>query len=217
MKSFRIILSIVFLIMTFSMSGCRGGNASKIFNVFKREAKQEVAEQVVNYAVREATGTSSPKSSTKSSTSNGYNSKPGGSTKANIAKAGVAAVAGTAVANEVSAYSQNVNQAKDVLVGYYTAIADKRMREAYNSLTWEMQNQLGTFENYSRGYDTTVSNNVSNVEVISENSNEIRLSYQLNSIDNINGKILKQTFLGKVTLTKMDGKWLISGFDVKVK
>ena len=216
MKFFRVILCLALFIFSCSLLGCRGGNASKVFTFMKREAKQEIVQQAAEYAYKEAAGNnSSIKSPPKSESPN--TTRPASGMKSTVAKAGVAALAGAAVANEAKAYSQNVSQARKVLVGYYMAIADRRMREAYNSLTWEVQNQLGTFENYSNGYGTTVSNEVTNIEVLSEGDNNVRLSYQLTSKDNINGTIKVQMFLGKADLIKSDGRWLISNFDVKVK
>lgn len=219
MKFFRIMLCFLLMFASFSVLGCRvdGRSASKILGLVKKEAKQEVAQQAVEYAVREATGSKSPKPSTKAGTPNVPTAKPGGTSKATLATAGVTALAGAAVANEASASNSNVNQAKDVLVGYYHAIADKRMRDAYSSLTWDVQNQLGTFETYSQSYNTTLSNDVTNIEVLSESDSSIKLSYQLTSKDKVNGKLLTQVFVGKADLIKSDGRWLINGFDVKVK
>ena len=214
MKMFRIILCVFIALMGIASAGCKV-NLSKVAKIVGREAKQEVAQEAVTQAAKSFSGTQSANNSPDMN-----KNRVGGNWKSNAAKAGVAAVAGAgvaAVANEAQAYSQNVNQAKDVLVGYYLAIPDRRMREAYNALSWEMQNQLGTFETFSRGYDTTLSNDVSNIKVLSENDNAVILSYQLTSKDNINGQIKTQAFLGEATLSKIDGKWLISNFNVKLK
>lgn len=50
-----------------------------------------------------------------------------------------------------------------------------------------------------------------------ESDANVRLSYQLTSKDNIKGTLKTQVFLGKADMTKSDGKWLISNFDVRVK
>lgn len=213
MKIFRIMLCVFIAFMGGVSAGCK---VSKVAKIVGREAKQEVAQEAVKQAANSVSGTQSVNNNSTDTNKN----RVGGNWKSNAAKAGVAAVSGAgvaAVANEAQANSQNVNQAKEVLVGYYLAIADRRMREAYNALSWEMQNQLGTFETFSRGYDTTLSNDVSNIKVISENDNAVILSYQLTSKDNINGQIIAQVFLGEATLSKIDGRWLISNFNVKVK
>ena len=214
MKTFRIILCVFIAFMGGVSAGCKG-NWSNVAKIVSREVKQEVAQEAVKQAANSFSGT---QSANKNLDTN--KNRVGANWKSNAAKAGVAAVAGAgvaAVANEVQAYSQNVNQAKGVLVDYYLAIADRRMRDAYNALSWEMQNQLGTFETFSRGYDTTLSNDVSNIKVLSENDNAVILSYQLTSKDNINGQIKTQVFLGEATLSKTDGRWIISNFNVKVK
>ena len=114
-----------------------------------------------------------------------------------------------------SAPNDDANNAARVLVNYYENIATKNMRQAYDSLTWNMQNRLGTYENFSTDYDTTISNTVDNLSIDSQAQNKIILNYRLTSKDNINGRLVTQVFIGKATMTFENGRWLIS--DLKVK
>lgn len=114
-----------------------------------------------------------------------------------------------------SAPNNDANNAARVLVSYYENIAAKNMRQAYDSLTWNMQNRLGTYENFSTDYDTTLSNTVDNLSIDSQAPNKIIFNYRLTSRDNINGRIVTQIFVGKATMTFENGRCRIS--DLKVK
>ena len=211
MKFLRPAACILAVMLVFPLTGCKV--VSKIFNAAKKEVAQEVVEEGVKHAAGAAVGDNQAKSSRSATPSAG---------KSNLAKAGGAMVAGSAAAgvaaaSEAANSNQGTKEAVNTLVGYYHNIAAGKMSAAYNSLTWEMQNQLGTYESFSQSYNTTVSNDVSNIKIISETPSQVVLSYQLNSQDKINGRISNQVFLGKATLSKSEGRWLIGEFEVKVK
>ena len=112
--------------------------------------------------------------------------------------------------------SNAVKESTDVLTKYYAAIANGDMHNAYMMLSHDMQNKLGAYEKFSSEYSTTLSNEVNDINVISENSNEVILKYTLISKDSLDSEEIKvQKFSGIVNINKENDKWTINKFDVK--
>lgn len=106
--------------------------------------------------------------------------------------------------------------AQSALKNYYKFITEKKFHEAYNSLTWEMQNQLGTYESFSNDYDDTISSTANNVRIISSGNTEVVLHYELIARDKFNQNRVKvQIFSGVATLKVEDNVWRIDNMRVK--
>lgn len=214
----RIGVCLLAVILLLANMGCGGGVAKvtpkvapKVFGALKQEARDALVQQGLEYAAGAVTGGNSV------GKKDNYNSPSGTKSKAAAVVGGAAAVAG-ATAGVVNAQKGGKTlEAGNVLISYYQAIAAGRMSEAYNSLSWEMQNQLGTYESFSQGYTSTVSNDVTDIRGIAEGDDYVVLSYELHSVDNINGRLVRQTFLGEATLALLKGHWLITDFNVRVK
>ena len=200
------------VLLVFSLLTCVGckGNASKIAKALKQQVRNEAMENALERGINSITNSSTNSSSSKKTPASSN------SVKSNSGKIAAVTGAGVAAATGAMANPSPKNEAAKVLVGYYKAIADRKMAEAYNTLSYEMQNQLGTYESFSSSYGTTVSNDVSNISVVYEALNEIRFAYRLTSKDNINGRMSVQVFSGEATLSKIDGRWLITDFMVRL-
>ena len=107
--------------------------------------------------------------------------------------------------------------AQAALIGYYDDITKRNMQSAYGRLSDAMQNQMGVYENFASGYQTTVSSQASDVKVLSSSDTQATLSYTLTSKDRTDsGKTKVQTFRGQATLEKgADGAWKIVDMNVK--
>lgn len=115
-----------------------------------------------------------------------------------------------------SAQQVDSSPAKAALSSYYQSISDRRMRDAYSTLSSDMQNQMGSFESFSQGYQTTLSNSVSNIQVVSAAPGKVVLTYTLMSRDRMANKRVKvQTFSGQATLSSASGRWHIVDMNVK--
>ena len=201
------------VMLVFSLSGCK--LPSGLVKAVKKEVAGEVVEQGIRAAAGAVTGSKQGASSGSAVPSAGRGS---GLARAGGAMvAGGAVAAGTAAISEASGQNRSTQEAVNTLVGYYQNLAAGRTSAAYNTLTWEMQNQLGTYESFSQGYTTTVSNEVSNIRIVSETPAQVVVSYQLDSKDKINGRISQQSFSGRATLLQSDGRWLIGEFDVTLR
>ncbi|MBM6833890.1 zinc ribbon domain-containing protein [Megamonas hypermegale] len=109
-----------------------------------------------------------------------------------------------------------INEAKQTLNNYYIAITKHDMREAYNILSADMQTHMGSLDVYADGYKTTLSDEISNVQVTSNSENEIAFSYTLISRDNYNNNNIKeQTFACTALLSKKTGTWHIINMSAK--
>ena len=108
-----------------------------------------------------------------------------------------------------SAQQVDPSPAKAALSSYYQSISDRRMRDAYSTLSSDMQNQMGSFESFSQGYQTTLSNSVSNIQVVSAAPGKVVLTYTLNK------RVKVQTFSGQATLSSASGSWHIVDMNVK--
>ena len=107
--------------------------------------------------------------------------------------------------------------AQAALIGYYDDITKRNMQSAYGRLSDAMQNQMGVYENFANGYQTTISSQASDVKVQSSSDTQATLSYTLTSKDRTDsGKTKVQTFRGQATLEKgADGTWKITDMNVK--
>ena len=91
--------------------------------------------------------------------------------------------------------------AQAALKNYYKYITERKFRAAYDSLTWDMQNQMGTYESFSNDYDETISSMAKNVKIISSNDTEVILQYDLIARDKFKQNRVKvQTFSGVATM-----------------
>ena len=106
--------------------------------------------------------------------------------------------------------------AVSAMKAYHTAITNHQYQAAYSMLTSDMQNTMGTFENYSAGYRTTLSSTATDVKVLSAAGNTVQLEFGLRARDRAaGGRVLVQLFSGTATVVNDNGKWLIDSMQVK--
>ena len=109
----------------------------------------------------------------------------------------------------------NEQDAANALNRYYQSISHRNMQTAYNILSDDMQSHMGSLENFQSGYQTTLSNRISDVSVVSSDPGRVVLSYTLTSRDRANGGIKVQTFDGMATMSNQTGSWHIVDLSVK--
>ena len=108
------------------------------------------------------------------------------------------------------------DKVKRTLKSYYQYITEKNFQAAYSILSWEMQNIMGTYENFSRGYDTTISSTAQNISVVSNSESEFVLDYDLIARDRFkNNRIQVQNFRGTAVLKFFEDSWYIDNMTVK--
>lgn len=103
----------------------------------------------------------------------------------------------------------NRTSAQDVFKKFHRAITRKQYRDAYNFYSSDMQNAVGSYESWARGYMTTVSSMPEQVSLIEQTDDMIKLSFILKAVDKKNGKMITRRFKGIVTLVQSDDGWKI--------
>lgn len=119
------------------------------------------------------------------------------------------------IPDETSSSSSAANEAKQVLTNYYAAITKHDMRAAYNILSADMQTHMGSLNVYADGYKTTLSDEISDVQVTSDSGDEIAFSYILTARDKYNNGVKEQTFACTALLSKKTGNWHIVDMSAK--
>ena len=107
------------------------------------------------------------------------------------------------------------NEAVEALEGYYAAISRHDMRDAYEYFSEDMKTHMGTLDEYASGYQTTISDKISNVKVISSNEYEIEVAYTLTARDTYQRGVKIQTFDCTALLSKKTGNWHIIDMSAK--
>ncbi len=103
----------------------------------------------------------------------------------------------------------NRTSAQDVFKKFHRAITRKQYRDAYNFYSSDMQNAVGSYESWARGYMTTVSSMPEQISVIEQTDDMTKLSFILKAVDKKNGKMITRRFKGIVTLVQSDDGWKI--------
>ena len=96
---------------------------------------------------------------------------------------------------------------------YYAALTNRRFEEAYEYSSGEQRAALGTYDYWKSGYDTTLAVKLSNLQVISATENQVIYSYELVSLDRINGTNVQKVFSGHVTMIFNGSRWIIQDQD----
>lgn len=109
------------------------------------------------------------------------------------------------------------SNAQKSLVQYYQNITDKNMSSAYALLSQEMQNNLGTYENFSGGYNDTISSAVKNITTLSSSDGHEEIEYYLEARDRINNssKVKVTNFKGVAKMKMINDVWIIDELNVK--
>ena len=117
---------------------------------------------------------------------------------------------------KISTEETTEDKVKQTLKNYYQHITEKNFQAAYSILSWDMQNIMGTSENFSRGYDTTISSTAQNISVVSNSETEFVLGYDLTARDRFeNNRIKVQNFRGTAVLKFFEDRWYIDNKSVK--
>jgi hypothetical protein len=105
-------------------------------------------------------------------------------------------------------------RAEDALVNFHSAITNKQYQTAFNLLSPSMQNYVGGYDKFVRGYGTTESSQITEINVISKNDSAATLAYMLEARDKFKAGTLIQQFSGTAKLIN-NGGWRISEVTAK--
>uniref|UniRef100_UPI00402708D9 hypothetical protein n=1 Tax=Dialister sp. TaxID=1955814 RepID=UPI00402708D9 len=97
----------------------------------------------------------------------------------------------------------------NVFLAFHRMITNRNYRGAYNCLSPDMKDYVGSCDAWASGYRTTVASIPQNVNVIEQTENVAKLSFLLLAVDRVGSSQQKRYFSGTCTMIFYDGGWKI--------
>lgn len=96
-----------------------------------------------------------------------------------------------------------------VFLAFHRMITNRNYRGAYNCLSPDMKDYVGSCDAWASGYRTTVASIPQNVNVIEQTENVAKLSFFLLAVDRVSSSQQERYFRGTCTMIFYDGGWKI--------
>ena len=96
-----------------------------------------------------------------------------------------------------------------VFLAFHRMITNRNYRGAYNCLSPDMKDYVGSCDVWASGYRTTVASIPQNVNVIEQTENVAKLSFLLLAVDRVGSSQQERYFRGTCTMIFYDGGWKI--------
>lgn len=96
-----------------------------------------------------------------------------------------------------------------VFLAFHRMITNRNYRGAYNCLSPDMKDYVGSYDAWASGYRTTVASIPQNVNVIEQTENVAKLSFLLLAVDRVGSSQQERYFRGTCTMIFYDGGWKI--------
>lgn len=106
--------------------------------------------------------------------------------------------------------------AVQTLLDFHDNITKRNFGKAYDCLSWDFQSYM-SYDGWVPGFATTVSSEVSDMNIVSESNNSIVVTYVLKAVDNINGRQEVAYFNGTAKIINENGLWKIDEIKNKVR
>lgn len=97
----------------------------------------------------------------------------------------------------------------NVFLAFHGMITNRNYRGAYNCLSPDMKDYVGSCDAWARGYRTTVASIPQNVTVIEQSGDVAKLSFVLMAVDQVGSTREKRYFKGTCTMILCNGGWKI--------
>lgn len=97
----------------------------------------------------------------------------------------------------------------NVFLAFHRMITNRNYRGAYNCLSPDMKDYVGSCDAWASGYRTTVASIPQNVNVIEQTENVAKLSFFLLAVDRVGSSQQERYFRGTCTMIFYDGGWKI--------
>ena len=102
-----------------------------------------------------------------------------------------------------------ISSPTNVFLAFHRMITNRNYRGAYNCLSPDMKDYVGSCDAWASGYRTTVASIPQNVNVIEQTENVAKLSFLLLAVDRVGSSQQKRYFRGTCTMIFYDGGWKI--------
>ena len=193
-KIIALVCSLFFIASATIFSGCKGAIKSAVKSNFGKETARE--------AVSGVAGAALDNNNTKGDNSKKSSGKSGALVATGIATGSLAAVA-------ESSNKNNMVSARDsataLLLSFHYNITRKNFRQAYECMDSNLQMNM-PYKEWMEGFHTTISSTPSNIDVVSETSDTVVLTYKLQAVDNPGGR---SYFKGKTIIKNTSAGWKI--------
>lgn len=97
----------------------------------------------------------------------------------------------------------------NVFLAFHRMITNRNYRGAYNCLSPDMKDYVGSCDAWASGYRTTVASVPQKVNVIEQSANVAKLSFLLLAVDRVGSSQQERYFSGTCTMIFYDGGWKI--------
>lgn len=97
----------------------------------------------------------------------------------------------------------------NVFLAFHRMITNRNYRGAYNCLSPDMKDYVGSCDAWASGYRTTVASIPQKVNVIEQSANVAKLSFLLLAVDRVGSSQQERYFSGTCTMIFYDGGWKI--------
>lgn len=105
----------------------------------------------------------------------------------------------------------NVEQAARAFLLYHQSITNGNFPQAYDLMTYDRQQVMGPYGSFIQGYRDTISSEITELNLISDNGNSVTFSYTLEAHDRTpTSRVLYQYFVGEVQMINVGGSWKIN-------
>lgn len=110
---------------------------------------------------------------------------------------------------------QYAGEAATTVADFHEHITNQNYRKAYNLCTGDMQNRLGLYDNWVKGFRTTVESVPSDFKYSNADSNRVELSFTLTARDRTSSGITTQKWRSSAVVVKEGGQWRIAAIENK--
>ena len=108
-----------------------------------------------------------------------------------------------------------VNSARDAFINFHRAITNRQLRTAFDILSPDYQRFMRSYDNFARGYDTTLRSDVVELNTIHEDNDSASFAYKLKAVDREGSGQKVQYFVGNAKLVRINGQWRIDSTEAK--
>lgn len=110
---------------------------------------------------------------------------------------------------ESAPVNSGIDDARRTFINYHRAITNRDYRAAYEMLSYAQRQRVGEFGSYVNGFTTTISSEVSELNLVSSDANSCTFDYTLIARDRAGGGVMVSVFSGEVTMAKDNGRWYV--------
>lgn len=116
---------------------------------------------------------------------------------------------------ETSTNNNSAVNSRNTFIGFHRSITNKQLRTAFNILSPDYQRFMQSYDQFARGYTTTLRSEVVELKPLYEDDYSAAYAYTLKAVDREGNGQKIQYFAGKVKLIKINGVWRIDSTEAK--